>query len=66
MFGRNVLPPSAGSKTKPSKHVALLAACKNTANTKQVAGLTFNGLHGVISQKIELFITTAVRTSKPI
>jgi hypothetical protein len=23
----------------------------------------FNGLHGVISQKIELFITTAVRTS---
>jgi hypothetical protein len=25
--------------------------------------LTFNGLHGVISQKIELFITTAVRTS---
>jgi hypothetical protein len=27
--------------------------------------LTFNGLHGVISQKIELFITTAVRTSNP-
>jgi hypothetical protein len=27
--------------------------------------LTFNGLHGVISQKIELFITTAVRTSSP-
>jgi hypothetical protein len=25
--------------------------------------LTFNGLHGVISQKIELFITIAVRTS---
>jgi hypothetical protein len=24
--------------------------------------LTFNRLHGVISQKIELFITTAVRT----
>jgi hypothetical protein len=28
--------------------------------------LTFNGLHGVISQKIVLFITTAVRTSNPI
>jgi hypothetical protein len=28
-------------------------------------GLTFNGLHGVISPKIELFITTAVRTSNP-
>jgi hypothetical protein len=27
--------------------------------------LTFNGLHGVISQKTELFITTAVRTSNP-
>jgi hypothetical protein len=27
--------------------------------------LTFNGLHGVISQKLELFITTAVRTSNP-
>jgi hypothetical protein len=27
--------------------------------------LTFNGLHGVISQKIEFFITTAVRTSNP-
>jgi hypothetical protein len=25
--------------------------------------LTFNGVHGVISQKIEPFITTAVRTS---
>jgi hypothetical protein len=27
--------------------------------------LTLNGLHGVISQKIILFITTAVRTSNP-
>jgi hypothetical protein len=27
--------------------------------------LTFNGLRGVISQKIELFIATAVRTSDP-
>jgi hypothetical protein len=27
--------------------------------------LTFNRLHGVISQKIELFITTAVKTSNP-
>jgi hypothetical protein len=28
--------------------------------------LPFNGLHSVISQKIVLFITTAVRTSNPI
>jgi hypothetical protein len=27
--------------------------------------LTFNGLHGVISQKIILFLTTAVRISNP-
>jgi hypothetical protein len=26
---------------------------------------TFRRLHGVVSQKVELFITTAVRTSKP-
>jgi hypothetical protein len=26
--------------------------------------LTFNGLHSIISQKVVLFITTAVRTSK--
>jgi hypothetical protein len=42
---------------------------------KQVAGfylhvppkrqLTLNGLHGVISQKAELFMTTGVRTSNP-
>jgi hypothetical protein len=35
---------------------------------KQIASryrLPFNGLLGVISQKIELFITTAVRTSDP-
>jgi hypothetical protein len=28
--------------------------------------LTFNGLHGLISQKVELFISTAVRTKNPI
>jgi hypothetical protein len=27
--------------------------------------LTFNGIHGVISQKTELFITTGVSTSNP-
>jgi hypothetical protein len=28
--------------------------------------LTFNGLHGIISQKRELFITADVRTPNPI
>jgi hypothetical protein len=27
--------------------------------------LTYSGLHGIISQKVELFITTGVRTSNP-
>jgi hypothetical protein len=27
--------------------------------------MTFNGLHGFISQKTELFITTGVKTSNP-
>jgi hypothetical protein len=31
----------------------------------QSVRLTFNGLHGVISHKLQLFITTAVRTSDP-
>jgi hypothetical protein len=30
-----------------------------------LAGLTSNGLYGVISEKIVLFINTAVRTSNP-
>jgi hypothetical protein len=48
---------------------------KQETTVKQVASrnplappkrrLTFNRLHGVISLKIELFITTAVRTSNP-
>jgi hypothetical protein len=36
---------------------------KITKNFSQT--LTFNGLYGVISQKIVLFIITAVRTSNP-
>jgi hypothetical protein len=39
---------------------AIISLCLLPVSCKQ---LTFNGLHGVTSQKIELFITTAVRTS---
>jgi hypothetical protein len=42
------------------KQVALLFAEFLSETT-----LTFNGLHGIISQEIELLLTTAVRTSKP-
>jgi hypothetical protein len=41
----------------------------NKARSQREAGSNqnsaFNGLHGVITQKIELFITTAERTSNP-
>jgi hypothetical protein len=33
--------------------------------TSQVCRLIFNGLHSVMSQKTELFITTATKTSNP-
>jgi hypothetical protein len=36
---------------------------KMKATSSSETWVDFNGLHGVISQKIELFITTAVRTS---
>jgi hypothetical protein len=45
-------PPSSGLKIKPRLH----------APPKR--RWTINRLHGVITQKVELFITTAVRTSK--
>jgi hypothetical protein len=41
---------------------------KQTAPNQREAGtkhFNFNGLLGVISQKINLFITTALRTSNP-
>jgi hypothetical protein len=49
-------PPFSGSKNKPSKKPA----------RKQVTSdLIFSGVYGIITQKIEIFITTAVRTSNP-
>jgi hypothetical protein len=71
---------SLGSKNKPNKESAVLATCFHAGFLlvfffepedggdiflRNVDELTFNGLHGVISQKIELFIPTAVRTSNP-
>jgi hypothetical protein len=49
MFRRNISPPSSGYKNKLNKKPAS----------------TLSGLHGVIFQKMVLFKTIAVRTSKP-
>jgi hypothetical protein len=51
MFRRNISPLSSGRKNKLRKKPASM----------QVA----SRLHGVISQKLILFITTAVKTSNP-
>jgi hypothetical protein len=54
-FRRNMSPPPSGSKSNQAR-----------TSVKQVAStVCFNELHGDIFQKIELFITTAVRTSNP-
>jgi hypothetical protein len=47
----------------PASPVLLPWRCWRHVPPKRLS--TFNGLHGVISQKTELFITTAVRTSNP-
>jgi hypothetical protein len=49
---RNISLPSSVSKNKPSKKPSKRR-------------LTFNGLHGIISQKMVLFITTSVKTKNP-
>jgi hypothetical protein len=62
-------PPSSGSTNKPSKKPAEAGSNQSFYDRgdmflRKFPSL-FNGLHGVISQKTELFITTGVRTSSP-
>jgi hypothetical protein len=46
-FRRNILHPSSGFKSKPSK--------KNRLHVSPKRRLTLTGLPGIISQKVELF-----------
>jgi hypothetical protein len=70
---RNLSPPSSASKQSSACHMLsrgflvrlVLRRKKWKWYVPPKRRLTSNGLHGVISQKIELFITTAVRTSNP-
>jgi hypothetical protein len=67
-FRRNVSPPSSGSVA--FKLVSLRGLFFDPDDVGDMllrnVGWLSNGLHGVIIQKTELFITTAGRTSHPI
>jgi hypothetical protein len=62
-------PPSSGLKSdKSSVSVGILLGLfdpKDGSDVPPKRRLTFNGLHGTISQMIGLFIATTVRTSNP-
>jgi hypothetical protein len=73
-FGGTSL-PFAGQKKKPSKYCHLFShggflglffrPWRWRRCTPSKRRFTFNGLHGIVSHKIVLFINTAVRTSNP-
>jgi hypothetical protein len=46
-------------------HLQVQIIAKQETNMKKVSRSDFNGLHGVISHKIEFFITNAIRASDP-
>jgi hypothetical protein len=58
-FRSNMSPPSSGMKSKPTLQPGIWGG--RLVPAKRL--FTFNGLHRIISQKIEIFTTTATRTS---
>jgi hypothetical protein len=64
-FRGYISPPSAGSNKSSKIPARLIRPWRWRRYVPPKLRLTFNGPHGVISQKIVLFISTAVRTSNP-
>jgi hypothetical protein len=56
-------PPSSGSKNKPSKETRMKQVASRVLLPTSFTLVSFNGVPDVLSQKIELLITNAVRTS---
>jgi hypothetical protein len=71
-FIYNVIPIVLSSGMVASRAAFTLVSCSAYSSTLKIEAIypsetsvDFNGLHGVISQKIEPFMTTADRTSNP-
>jgi hypothetical protein len=52
-----------GSRRETEDSKSVLRPCRWSRNFSAKRRLTFDGIYGVISHKIELFVTTTVRTS---
>jgi hypothetical protein len=63
-FRRDISPPSSKPKNKQRKEPCVTADGKKRYVPPK-RRVIFYGTHGVVSQKIELFIMTAVRTLNP-
>jgi hypothetical protein len=64
--GRRISQEETNMKQVASRPLAYSSTLKMEATCSVGTSLNFDGLHNVISQKMELFITTTVRTSNHI
>jgi hypothetical protein len=63
-FCRNILPPSSGSRSEPSKQLCLLVSCLDYSSTLKIEAVhsskqwSITSLYEIMSQKKILFIGT--------